>query len=235
MDKTLMKLKNCLDDTILKYGKLSTDDKKRLYNASINHGRYKKRDYFPKIASVILVLTFSIVFGNFIIQNLKSDITDTNNVETTQLLTPNSQMMSELKIGVVGKSPEVEETNVQFEEIDLNEITKMDLRVKYDGIIIMKDFLSEAAQPQYAEIYKTSGVPFFFIQSEKSYLPFTEEEIEYDGFPDSNTQDYATGYYQNGDNTEFWGFGLYNDKQTDKNVKDVYTRIFKTISNIEDK
>lgn len=235
MDEKLKNLKNNMDDTILKPGEMSTFDKRRFYNSAINHMGYTRRDYFAQTASAILVVTFLMFFGSFIIQNMKSEITDIRNAETPQSIIPNNQNDPELKIGVIGKSPEVKENRVQFEEIDLKDLARIEIDTKYDGIIIMKDFLSEAAKSQYAEVYKTSGVPFFFIQSEKTYIPFIDEKVEYDEFPNTDTQEYATGYYQDGEDAQFWGYGLYNDKQTDENIKDVYTRIFKTISNIEDK
>jgi hypothetical protein len=54
-------------------------------------------------------------------------------------------------------------------------------------------------------------------------------------FIDENTLYYAIGFYQNGGEAEIWEHGLYNDVETDTNIKDVYTRIFKTISKIEEK
>jgi hypothetical protein len=97
----------------------------------------------------------------------------------------------------------------------------------------MKEHLTEAAKSHYANIYKNSGIPFFFIETNKSYVPFVHEETDYEEFPDSQSLDYAAGYYQSGENGTYWGFGLYNDTVNEVNILDVYSRIFKTIETID--
>jgi|GEM_PF-1250272 len=104
----------------------------------------------------------------------------------------------------------------------------------YDAIFITKINLSEASQGKYASIYKKSKIPFFFIQTEKSYVPFTEKDLTYDNAPNFNDQSYATGILynanENGNELTSWGYGLYNDIENQANIEDVYSRIFDTIS-----
>jgi hypothetical protein len=45
---------------------------------------------------------------------------------------------------------------------------------------------------------------------------------------------YATGYLQIGEASKFWGYGLYNGKVNEPNIKDVYSRMFTTIESIKD-
>lgn len=47
------------------------------------------------------------------------------------------------------------------------------------------------------------------------------------------SDNYATGYFQFGKEYQQWGYGLYNDKATETNIENVYTRIFTTIESIE--
>ncbi|MEC1153957.1 hypothetical protein [Cytobacillus horneckiae] len=77
--------------------------------------------------------------------------------------------------------------------------------------------------------YKNSVIPFFFIESKKSYIPFVDKETEYEDFPDTKSGDYAAGYYQNGEDETYWGYGLYNNTANEINIFDVYSRIFRTI------
>ena len=137
-----------------------------------------------------------------------------------------------ITIGVVGKAPKVREQNVIFKSIELKDLTQDNLSSKYNAIFIMKEHLSEAAKAPYAKIYKNSGIPFFFIESKKSFVPFIYENIDYKESPDS-AGEYASGYYQSGDSGQSWGFGLYNDTVNEVNIEDVFSRIFKTIETID--
>lgn len=140
-----------------------------------------------------------------------------------------------LIIGVIGDSPKVREGNVKFKNINLNKLEEgKHLSSEFDAIFIMKDHLSEAANRKYAAIYKNSGIPFFFIGSTKSYIPFVNEQISYTDSPNIEDQTYATGYFQSGEGKyQYWGYGLYNDQINENNIKDVYTRIFTTIKSVK--
>lgn len=102
--------------------------------------------------------------------------------------------------------------------------------------MIMKEHLSEAAESKYAQVYKSSNIPYFFIESTKSFVPFVIEELSYDQVSELSNLEYATGYFQTGDDQnqyQSWGYGLYNDKVNESNIKDVYSRMFTTISSID--
>ncbi|WP_410514643.1 hypothetical protein PaeBR_09805 [Paenibacillus sp. BR2-3] len=82
-------------------------------------------------------------------------------------------------IGVIGEAPVIREDHVKFTSITLDKLDGGNkLSAEFDAIIIMKDHLSEAANKKYANTYKTAGVPFFFMESKKSYIPFIEEELK---------------------------------------------------------
>jgi hypothetical protein len=134
-----------------------------------------------------------------------------------------------LVIGVIGDAPNIREKNVDFKKITFNQLVDQNLSPDYDAIIIMKENLTEAANQRYAKVYKYAGIPFFFMESKKSYLPFINEEMSYEDVPDLKSGNYATGYFQSGKAYQYWGYGLYNDKVNEPNIENVYTRIFTTI------
>ncbi|XQY90024.1 hypothetical protein ACNRWW_10725 [Metabacillus sp. HB246100] len=139
----------------------------------------------------------------------------------------------ELTIAVVGEEPKIREKHIIFETIHLEDLKKENLSETYDAVFIMKEHLSAAAKASFAKIYTSSTLPFFFIETEKSYIPFVEE-TNYEAFPDVKSGNYAYGYYQvNKEEGRYWGYGLYNDTVNEVNVMDVYTRIFETIQDVE--
>ena len=138
-----------------------------------------------------------------------------------------------LVIGVIGDAPKVREDNINFTKITFNELEDETLLADFDAVFIMKEHLTEAADSKYAKVYRNSGIPFFFIESKKPYINFVEEELSYEDFQDSKSGDYAIGYFQSGEEGQFWGYGLYNDKVNEPNIKDAYIRIFTTIESIE--
>ncbi len=135
-----------------------------------------------------------------------------------------------LRIAVVGEPPEVKEEQVQFTEISLDTMKNKELN-SYDAVMIMEDNLIEAADSQYADIYVDSAIPFFFIGT-YLYAPFTEKDLEYDQAMNwSPGIGYAVGilFMEEEDSIQKWEYGLYNDEKNAEHVKDVYSRIFRTI------
>jgi hypothetical protein len=138
-----------------------------------------------------------------------------------------------LKIGIIGETPKVREKQIKFAGIQFADLDNSTFDSQYDAIFITKDNLTEAAQDKYASIYKKSKIPFFFIQTEKGYIPFTEEDLSYEEAPEVEDQSYATGIIEENNKLKYWAYGLYNDIENEANVKDVYTRIFETIYKIK--
>ncbi|MFD1777210.1 hypothetical protein ACFSFW_00770 [Fredinandcohnia salidurans] len=136
-----------------------------------------------------------------------------------------------LSIAVVGELPKVEEEQVRFNEISFDELASEELGT-YDAVFITEENLPKAAESQYADVYLNSTIPFFFIGTD-NFVPFTEKDLEYDktSYWDGS---YAVGVLtsQEDESLKTWGFGLYNDKKTDEHIKDVYSRIFKTIEEL---
>ncbi|WHY03333.1 hypothetical protein [Neobacillus sp. DY30] len=138
-----------------------------------------------------------------------------------------------LKIAVVGEAPEVNEEQVIFTEISFDGMTSEVLK-SYDAVFIRENNLSEAAESQYADVYLNSSIPFFFI-SANNHIPFTVKETAYnESWNWTAGQSYAVGILTltEDDSLKSWKYGLYNDKKTDEHIKEVYSRIFKTIDEL---
>ncbi|MFO1445591.1 hypothetical protein KDN24_20815 [Bacillus sp. Bva_UNVM-123] len=138
-----------------------------------------------------------------------------------------------LRIAVVGEPPKVKEKQVRFTEISFDEMTSEELK-SYDAVFITENNLFEAAEKNYADVYLNSTIPFFFIGT-YNFVPFTERDLEYDKSWNWATGDsYAVGVLvsQEDDTLKHWGYGLYNEEKTDENIEDVYSRIFKTIDEL---
>ncbi|GFZ34585.1 hypothetical protein CSC2_51110 [Clostridium zeae] len=135
-----------------------------------------------------------------------------------------------LSIGIIGEIPKVREKQVKFTKIQFSDLEKDKFDLCYDAIFITKENLSDAAKAKYAPIYKKSNIPFFFIRTEKSFTPFTLEELSYEEATDSKDQTYVTGILFDGGNVQSWRYGLYNDIENEENIKAVFTNVFQTIS-----
>jgi hypothetical protein len=171
-----------------------------------------------------LLVAFSLVLGVFVFNNVEEESTSTPDFVDTPLYTGRN-----LIVGVIGEPPKIREKNVSYKTLTFGELKDFSTHLDFDAVFITEEHLSEASNQEYAKVYKTAGIPFFFIESKKSYLPFVSEELSYEEVPDLKSGMYATGYFQYGDKSQSWGYGLYNDKVNNKNIEDVYSRIFNTI------
>jgi|LSQX01.2.fsa_nt_gb hypothetical protein len=136
--------------------------------------------------------------------------------------------VEKLQIGVIRNIPEIRETQIEFEEINFDFLSGDDFDSTYDAIFITKDNFSEASNAEYASINKASKIPFYFIDSGKSHVNFIAEDLSYKDEPDSKDGMYIRGVFYIED--KFWGYGLYNDTNSKKNIKGVYSRVFEDIS-----
>jgi hypothetical protein len=167
-------------------------------------------------------ISMILLFICFILAGCNSDTNDTPRYEGKSLV-----------IGVIGDAPNIREKNVDFKIITFKQLEDQNISPDFDAIFIMKEHLTEAANQKYAKVYKNAGIPFFFMESKKSYLPFINEEMSYDDVPELTSDNYATGYFQSGNEHQHWGYGLYNDKANEPNIEDAYTRIFTTIESLK--
>lgn len=141
-----------------------------------------------------------------------------------------------LTIAIIGDFPEIKEEQVSFEEFTFDDVMNNDFD-SYDAIFIMPENLSQASEHQYTKIYLDSPIPFFFIGA-NSHIPFTEADLDFD---DDSWEDwewtpgtsYASGFYaETADSSTAWEFYLYDDENTDENIKAVYSEIFRSITEL---
>ncbi|OIK13618.1 hypothetical protein [Bacillus sp. MUM 13] len=138
-----------------------------------------------------------------------------------------------LRIAVVGEPPEVIEEQVRFTKISFDEMTIGKLK-SYDAVFIEKNNLYKAAESKYTDVYLKSAIPFFFIGTD-NYVPFIKKDLAYDkSFNWRPGIGYAVGILalKGKDTVKIWGYGLYNEKKTDENIGDVYSRIFEQIDKL---
>lgn len=139
-----------------------------------------------------------------------------------------------LQIAVVGNKPIVKEKQVSFKKVSMDEIINMDLE-SFDAVIIREDQLLEASESQYAEVYLKSSIPFFFFGT-NNFLPFTQEKYPYNKTSHwTPGTSYAVGVLllEESGQLNTWGYGFYNDLKTEDHIRDIYSRVFKTIDEIK--
>jgi len=139
-----------------------------------------------------------------------------------------------LKIGVIGEQPDFHENNVKFMTLSFEELEDTNrVSSKFDAVFITKNNLKQADEEKYVKVYQKLDVPTFFLETTKGFLPFVVEDLTYANASEVNDA-YVSGYLQEKkDSYRFWEYGLNNDQKNDKNVKDVYSQIFKTISEVK--
>lgn len=138
-----------------------------------------------------------------------------------------------LKIAVVGNPPKVKEEQVRFTKISFDEMVSEEMN-SYDAVFIREDYLLEASKNQYADVYLASSHPFFFIGT-NNFLPFTQEDYKYDKTSNwTSGTSYTVGILasQENDTLNAWGYSLSNDTKTDEYMKEMYSRVFKTIDEL---
>lgn len=132
-----------------------------------------------------------------------------------------------LHIGIIGEEPKIREEHIQFTGLDFTDLQNVD---RYDAIFITKENLKEADKSQYASVYNNSPRPFLFIETQKGYVPFIDEEADFENYPEVDTGAYA--YLYDSKSKKYWGYGLYNDVVNEQNIQDAYSRIFETIEEL---
>jgi hypothetical protein len=142
----------------------------------------------------------------------------------------NEYIGEKLSIGIIGDIPEIREVEIEFGIIDFDFLKEKDFGSRYDAIFITRDNLKEASNAEYVSIYKTSEIPFYFIENEKTHVNFIKEDLSYKDEPDAEDGMYITGLLYSRDKVR--GYGLYNDTKNETNIKAVYSRIFEDISKI---
>ena len=136
----------------------------------------------------------------------------------------------ELSVAVLGEKPEILEEQVELQEITFKEFNAQELR-KYDAVFITKENFSQAAESQYAPLYSEANIPFFFIENNKDEYPFIDAELSYEDAREIPYHNYyATSFLETPNNEQRTvRYGLYNDEVNEENIKEAFSRMFKTV------
>ncbi len=145
-----------------------------------------------------------------------------------------------LELAVVGKEPDVREKQLNFSEISLEELynTPTD---KYDAVFIMKEHLYEASKEKYIEMYRDKEMPFFFVESKASHVPFIKmenpESYEQTAEKIDDTQNFISGILYVGGEKEYrsWKFSypIQDSEIIRDNVQGIYSAVFKVIDDLK--
>ncbi|MDI3235108.1 hypothetical protein QK289_08835 [Exiguobacterium antarcticum] len=140
-----------------------------------------------------------------------------------------------LKIAVIGEQPNLQEKNVKFSTLSFEDLEDTNrISSKFDAVFIAKNNLKQADEEKYVKVYRKLDVPTFFLETTKGFLPFVSEDLTY-ATASELEHSYASGYLQEKkDSYRYWEYGLNNDQKNNKNVKDVYSRIFETIAEVKE-
>lgn len=132
----------------------------------------------------------------------------------------------DLTIAVVGTAPVLAQSP-DFHLIDLQEI-KGDLR-GYDAVMIMPEYLHQAAGRDYATVYRKAHIPFFFIGSQKSVEPFLDPSLSYEESISVPNPTFAAGMLYDDTQETTWLFGEGIERPNRSEQLQIYQSIFQTI------
>ncbi|MHA6252956.1 hypothetical protein [Oceanobacillus sp. CAU 1775] len=195
--------------------------------------RHKKstrwKYYFTSTAAIFIILILALPFMNNTFENQMGSSEFSGKL--FEVFSSSVYKGPSLNVGVIGEEPDVREKNVHFHTITFNDLKEDG--PGFDAIIIMKDLLKEAADDKYIEVYQDLKIPIFFVESQKSYVPFITEGLTYDKVPDMNIHVYFTGIlFRTKDDFQVWEFELYNNVKSSINILKTYSSLFETIESL---
>ncbi|SFC00684.1 hypothetical protein SAMN04488102_102175 [Alkalibacterium subtropicum] len=143
-----------------------------------------------------------------------------------------------LRISIIGDIPDVSEDNISFSTVTFDDLADENnaMNVQGDALFIMPENLVEASDDKYVNAYEKLGIPVFFIGTTKAHSPFVFKGPTYQNVADVYPKSYAAGYLYHSVNDygEHWIFegGEEGEELTENEIKNIYSDIFRTISNI---
>ncbi|MBD1372733.1 hypothetical protein IC620_10230 [Hazenella sp. IB182357] len=125
------------------------------------------------------------------------------------------------------------EKNVSFKPFSMDTI---DPKAEIDALFIMPEYVTKAAESEYAEIYHKLPYPIFWMDSKKPHYAFTEPDLNLENAP-GNFNYYAYGYlYQDKQRgAKGWSIGLDNHEKNEENIREAFSNIFKIIIDEKEK
>lgn len=139
-----------------------------------------------------------------------------------------------LNIAVVGSFPDIREENIRFETITLPELISMEYTKEYDALFIRKEYLEEASQYQYAEVYQNSSIPTFFFETKKLDIPFMIADQQYEDVDINIDYNYIVGTLDMEDGKWMrWEYDIYEKKDERRNRQKLLSEVFRTIESLQ--
>ncbi|OCA90443.1 hypothetical protein A8F94_00700 [Bacillus sp. FJAT-27225] len=86
METKLKYLRKSMNQTVLKPGNMNSDQKSKLFHAVLDTQEYKRSNYFAPVLSTVLVVSFTLFFGAFILQNMLGETNHTEKENAANLL-----------------------------------------------------------------------------------------------------------------------------------------------------
>lgn len=133
-----------------------------------------------------------------------------------------------LKIALVGSNDLIRLENVDYLEVNLNDVINNSAE-EFDGLIISQDSIIEASKLEYRDFFKSIDYPVFFVGTENMLVAMfradnlTLEDVRIDGWGN-----HVSGYVTTEEGYTTWGFDLPdNPKQSDK--KNLVNNIMKIV------
>lgn len=120
-----------------------------------------------------------------------------------------------LEIAVVGEVPAINKAQIHLTAVVSIEEARDNAEL-FDAIMITPDVFDIASEDEYIEVYKNSGVPIIFFDSEKRHFPFVTEDMSYE-----------TAEWEAFDNKSHTTMFLYD---AEKNIEDVWYFYLKDVS-----
>ncbi|AQQ53213.1 hypothetical protein [Planococcus lenghuensis] len=129
-----------------------------------------------------------------------------------------------LKIAVAGTAPPYELSEVEFEEVHIDEL--VEAAGQYDALFIMEETFDQTSQDNYISLYESLPYPTFFIGLDKPIEVFVSEGFSLSDFTEDMSTAFAQGYYKHDSGTLEWTFV---PSTPEEELRSLYVGIFKVI------
>jgi len=135
--------------------------------------------------------------------------------------TESEHSISELDIGVIGKTPENTFEKVTFSQVDPESLKK----AEYDAYFVTDKYFQELSQDKWVSVFSDLYKPVFFLNSNIEPFIFRVEHMQYDdGYPKATMNTGGFVKLKDQDGYKKWGYG---DPDESTDVDHVSEWIFK--------
>ncbi|AIQ27471.1 hypothetical protein P40081_04090 [Paenibacillus sp. FSL P4-0081] len=164
---------------------------------------------------LLLLILLSVLF-------VSCDIKIVNEPQAEELYNPPS---IQLEIAVVGDVPFDTIRNLSYIPKSLNDIIE-DTNINYDGLIIAKDYLAEAAKQEYKDFFSNITYPVFFMGTENLLVSvFHDDRLTLESARINGFGAHVSGFVLLEGKFQQWGLYLPNNPTEQDMNRDMILRI----------